>query len=315
MGMDFMSATIYSENGKIIRSPIWASLYPYRSNYLNINGLRYHYLDEGQGEPLLMVHGNPTWSFFYRSLVNAFSDRYRVIVPDHIGCGLSDKPSEIQYGYKLKNRIDDLSNLVHHLKLDRPVTLVLHDWGGMIGLAWALEHLEQVGRVIVMNTAGFFPPQGKPIPWRLKLIRSGGALMRHAVLRFNLFARAALYMAPRRPLPDSVKAGLIAPYGSPRNRLATLKFVLDIPLGPEDPSGSIVQNVQHGLIRIFQRPGLILWGAHDFVFDRDFYLEWRRRLPHVQAHWFEDAGHYLLEDIPVKIASHINDFLRNNPLK
>lgn len=300
---------------KRVRMSSFDRLYPFKSNYLNIDGMRYHYLDEGRGEPLLMVHGNPTWSFYYRSLVNAFSDGYRAIVPDHIGCGLSDTPDEIKYNYRLKSRVDNLSYLIKSLKLDRPVTLIVHDWGGMIGLAWALDHMEQVGRIIVMNTAGFFPPKGKAIPLRLKLIRSGSALMRHAVLRLNLFARAALYMAPRRPLPAEVKAGLIAPYNSPHNRLATLKFVLDIPLSPEDPSGSIVARVDHHLERIFCRPSLILWGAHDFVFDRDYFQEWRRRLPWVKTHWFDDAGHYLLEDIPGKIISHIKEFLHNNPLK
>jgi haloalkane dehalogenase len=310
-----MPGTVPSKNESIRRSPLWDALYPYRSNYLELDGLNYHYLDEGRGDPLVMVHGNPTWSFFYRSLVDAFSERYRVIVPDHMGCGLSDKPGEDRYGYRLRNRVDDLSRLIHHLKINRPVTLVVHDWGGMIGLAWALENLERVGRIVVMNTAGFFPPRSKSIPLRLRLIRSGGTLMRLAVLKLNLFARAALYMAPRRPLPPAVKAGMIAPYDSPKNRLATLKFVLDIPLRPDDPSGAIVQAVERGLGRIFARPALILWGAHDFVFDRDYYREWRRRLPHVEAHWFDDAGHYLLEDIPDKIISHIRDFLRNNPLK
>jgi cis-3-alkyl-4-acyloxetan-2-one decarboxylase len=290
-------------------------LYPFESNYIEIDGMRYHYLDEGHGEPLLMLHGNPTWSFYYRGLVNAFSDRYRVIVPDHIGCGLSDKPFESKYDYTLKNRVDNLSTLMESLKFDQPVTLVVHDWGGMIGLAWALDHLDQVGRIVVTNTAGFFPPNDKPIPNRLKLIRVGGVLMRRAVLSFNLFARAALYMAPRRPLAAEVKAGLIAPYDSPRSRLATLNFVLDIPLGPKDPSGSIVARVEHNLQRIFNRPALILWGAHDFVFDGDYYQEWRRRLPQVEAHWFEDAGHYLLEDIPDKIISHLTEFLHNNPVK
>ncbi|MGD9224827.1 MAG: alpha/beta fold hydrolase, partial [Desulfobacteraceae bacterium] len=136
----------------------YKQLYPFESHFLNINGMAYHYLDEGRGEPLLMVHGNPTWSFYYRSLVTAFSDRYRVIVPDHIGCGLSDKPGVNEYEYTLKNRVSNLSSLMDYLSLDQPVTLVVHDWGGMIGLSWALDHLNQVGRIIVMNTAGFFPP-------------------------------------------------------------------------------------------------------------------------------------------------------------
>ncbi len=293
----------------------YKSLYPFRSNYLTINGLQYHYLDEGRGEPMLMVHGNPTWSFYYRSLVKAFCPRHRVIVPDHIGCGLSHKPTADQYGFRLQNRVADLGVLMNHLKLDRPLTLIVHDWGGMIGLAWALDHLDRVGRIVILNTAGFFPPGGKRIPLRLKLIRSGGALMRQAVLRLNLFARAALYMAPFRPLPPDVKAGLIAPYNTALNRLATLKFVQDIPLSAKDPGGAIVARVDRNLERICNRPALILWGAHDFVFTRNYYRQWRRRLPMAEAHWFEDAGHYLLEDIPDRIIGHIKEFLHNHPLE
>jgi haloalkane dehalogenase len=290
-------------------------LYPFKSNFLNIDGMKYHYLDQGRGEPLLMVHGNPTWSFYYRCLVQAFSDQHRVIVPDHIGCGLSDKPGEKQYDYRLLNRVLNLTYLMDYLKLDQPVTLIVHDWGGMIGLAWALDHLDQVGRIIVMNTAGFFPPHGKSIPMRLRLIRSGSWLMRYAVLHLNIFARAALLMAPHKPLPPAVRRGLIAPYNAPSNRIATLKFVLDIPLGREDPSGPIIDRVDRHIDQIFQRPAIVLWGAHDFVFDRDYYNEWRRRLPDVECHWFDDAGHYLLEDIPDKVISHIKGFLRNHPLK
>jgi haloalkane dehalogenase len=295
--------------------PAYKHLYPFRSNFLTINGLAYHYLDEGRGEPMLMVHGNPTWSFYFRSLVNAFRDHHRVIVPDHMGCGLSQKPGADRYGYGLKDRVADLTALMDHLNLDRPVTLIVHDWGGMIGLAWALDHREWVSRIVILNTAGFFPPEGKALPLRLKLMRSSSTVMRSAVLRFNLFARAALYMAPYRRLAPEVKSGLLAPYDTPLNRLATLNFVLDIPLNRKDPSGPIVDRVDRGLKRICNRPTLVLWGAHDFVFDRDYYREWRQRLPEAEAHWFEDAGHYLLEDIPDRIIAHIREFLRKHPLE
>jgi haloalkane dehalogenase len=290
-------------------------LYPFQSNYFNCNGLKYHYIDEGHGDPILMVHGNPTWSFFFRSLINAFRSDHRVIAPDHMGCGLSDKPPGNRYDFRLQNRIDDLGALMVHLKPDRPVTLILHDWGGMIGLAWALEHLHQIGRVIVMNTAGFFPPRGKSIPKRLQLIRSGNALVEKAVLCFNLFSRAAIRMAPHRRLPPDVAAGFLAPYNSVNNRLATLKFVQDIPLSPDDPSGKIVFHVQNNLNKFKQFPMMILWGAHDFVFDKDYYREWRRRFPNASAHWLADAGHYLLEDAPDKIVPLIGEFLHSSPCK
>ncbi len=285
--------------------------YPFKSNYLTIRGLRYHYLDEGQGEPLVMLHGNPTWSFYFRRLVEKFSATYRVIVPDHIGCGLSDKPGPGQYDFRLRSRIDDLNALLAHLVPDQAVTLIVHDWGGMIGLGWAVDHLEHVRRLVIMNTAGFFPPGRKAIPWRLRLLRRPNPLMDWAVLHLNLFARAALYMAPRRSLPPAIKAGLIAPYDTPRHRLATLKFVQDIPLSPDDPSGPIVARVDRELDRITARPVLLIWGRHDFVFDRDYFDEWRRRMPKAEVHWLDEAGHYLLEDAPEKIAGLIGAFLKN----
>ncbi len=290
-------------------------LYPYRPNYLDRNGLKYHYIDEGRGDPILMVHGNPTWSFFFRSLIEAFRGDHRVVAPDHIGCGLSDKPPHDRYDFRLQSRIEDLDALMDYLHPDRPVTLILHDWGGMIGLAWALEHLHCISRLIIMNTAGFFPPQGKSIPRRLQLIRRSSALVEKAVLGFNLFSRAAIHLAPYRRLPSDVAAGLLAPYNSVNNRLATLKFVQDIPLSPNDPSGGIVSHVQKNLHKFKHIPMIILWGARDFVFDRDYFLEWRKRFPDASAHWFEDAGHYLLEDVPHKIVPLIREFLHNHPCK
>lgn len=293
----------------LINTAPFAHLYPFESNYLEIDGLDYHYLDEGAGEPMLMVHGNPTWSFYFRALVSAFSGDRRVIVPDHIGCGLSAKPPATRYPFNLQRRVEDLSALMDHLALTQPVTLVVHDWGGMIGLSWALENLQAVARIVIMNSAAFFPPHGRPLPKRLRAIRNGKALMQSMVLGLNLFARAALYMAPHRRLPTDVKAGLIAPYNSRRNRLATLEFVRQIPLSVTDPGGDIVARVDRGLRKICSRPTLILWGARDFVFDRAYFDAWRCRLPDAEAHWFEDAGHYLLEDIPEKIVGHMQRFL------
>lgn len=257
-----------------------------------------------------MLHGNPTWSFYFRNLILAFQDRYRVIVPDHMGCGLSDKPDMHQYDFSLASRVHDLSALTDHLGLDRPVTLVLHDWGGIIGLAWALDHPDQVARLVITNTSGFFPPHNGKIPRRLRVIRTPNRLFNWAVLHLNLFARAALYMAPRHPLPRKVKTGLIAPYNCPRHRLATLKFVQDIPAGPRDGStGKIVARVDQHLETICNRPTILIWGAHDFVFSRNYYDEWRRRLPQARAHWLDDAGHYLFEDQPRKVIRLIGEFL------
>ena len=108
-----------------------------------------------------MLHGNPTWSFYYRDLIDALRDSHRVIVPDHIGCGLSDKPDDSRYHYTLASRVDDLEFLLDHLGLDRDLTLVLHDWGGMIGMAYAARHPERIARLVVSNTAAFHKPANK----------------------------------------------------------------------------------------------------------------------------------------------------------
>ncbi len=289
-------------------------LYPFESHFLELDGLKYHYLDEGEGEPVVMVHGNPTWSFYYRSLVRRLREKYRVIVPDHIGCGLSDKPPLKDYGYRLKNRIDDLEALMDHLELKEKYTLVVHDWGGAIGLGWALKRPERLARVVITNTVAFFPPGSKNIPIRLWFIRNLRAIAAPAVLGLNIFAYAALYMASRKGLSKEVKAGLIAPYNSWNNRMATLKFVQDIPLQPGDPSYGSVKEVEDNLHFLKGLPMLICWGMRDFVFDPDYLAEWRRRFPEAEVHTFSDAGHYLLEDEPDRVASLVEDFLKRHQI-
>lgn len=288
-------------------------LYPFKSHYMDLDGLQYHYIDEGSGEPVVMVHGNPTWSFYYRELIKSLSGQYRTIAPDHIGCGLSDIPPPSQYNYTLQTRIDDLDHLIGTLTGSEKITLILHDWGGMIGMAYALRHPEKISRLIVLNTAAFLPPDAKKIPLRLHLIRNSGPLAAIAVLGFNLFAVGALYMASQRGLARDVKRGLTAPYNCWKNRIATLKFVQDIPLGEKDPSYMLVQQAGEQLHILSKLPVLICWGQHDFVFDSDYLAEWQRRFPDAEIHRFPDAGHYVLEDVPEKIIPLIDRFLSLHP--
>lgn len=290
------------------------SLYPYKSNYLDVNGLKYHYLDQGIGEPLLMLHGNPTWSFYFRSLINALSPEYRCIVPDHIGCGLSDKPDGKTYDYFLRSRVNDLERLVRHLDIHQQITLVLHDWGGMIGLVFALNHLERIGRLIIMNTSGFLPPNNKKIPLSLQFILKFKLLSKILVQGLNLFSLSALYMASKKGLSKDVKLGLAAPYNAWHNRIATLKFVQDIPVDERHVSYDLVRHVDQNLHRLSGIPMLFCWGKHDFVFDLSYLDEWKRRFPDAHFHTIGDAGHYALEDSPDVIILLIKEFLKRNPL-
>ncbi len=298
-------------NGKVLSTRTFAPLYAYTPHHLEVGGHALYYLDEGTGPPVLMVHGNPTWSFYYRHLVKTLSPDHRTIVPDHMGCGFSDKPDPAAYRYTLQSRVDDLDALVNHLDLNEKITLVVHDWGGMIGLAWALDHPDRIARIVITNTSGFFLPREKRFPLRLWLLKYLSPFAVPAVQAGNIFARAALYMAPRHPLSKPVKKGLIAPYNSWKNRIATLKFVQDIPLSPSDESYSLVKSVEENLHRLKNIPMMILWGRHDFVFDLSFLREWQRRFPQVPVHLFDDAGHYLFEDKPDETAALIRQFLSN----
>ena len=292
----------------------YRDLYPFRSNFLERNGLRYHFVDQGAGDAVVMVHGNPTWSFFFRRLISALAPDYRTIAPDHMGCGLSDKPDCGRYDFRLQSRLDDFSALMDHLKLER-VTLVVHDWGGMIAMAWAVANPHRVARIIITNTAGFFPPGRKRIPLRLWIVRNLHLFSRPAVLYGNLFARGAITMAPRKRLHAAVRKGLLAPYNCPQNRLATLRFVQDIPLAPGDPGFDIVDRVDRHLGTLAHIPMLILWGRHDFVFGLDYFDKWRRRFPEAENHLFDDAGHYLMEDVPERIITLVKNFLERYPIR
>ncbi|MCK5313042.1 MAG: alpha/beta fold hydrolase [Desulfobacteraceae bacterium] len=298
-------------NNKIVSTKGFKEIYPYKSNYFKNNGFDMHYIDEGRGKPLLMVHGNPTWSFYFRNVVNKFSNNYRTIVPDHIGCGFSDKPGVKDYNYTLENRVADLTRFIEHLNLKEKITLIVHDWGGMIGLAWALDNLSQIEKIIITNTFGFLRPQSKNFPLRLALIKYFTPFGVPAVLGLNIFSVGALYIAAKTKLSKEIKKGLTAPYNSWENRIATLKFVQDIPLTETDISYNIVKTVDENLYKIKDFPLLFLWGLKDFVFDKNVLNEWKKRIPKAEYHVFENSGHYIFEDKPSETLLLIEKFLNN----
>jgi len=269
-----------------------------------------HYVDEGPHDApvVLMLHGNPTWSFYWRRLISALRPSHRVIAPDHIGCGKSDKPGDDTYSYRLAERVEDIEALVEQLGL-RDITLAMHDWGGMIGMGWAHRHPDLVARLLVLNTAAFPMPSTKRLPASLWLARDtkAGALL---VRGFNAFARGATRLAVTRVrLPKEVRDGLCAPYDSWDHRRAVLRFVQDIPLGEGDPSYSLVREVGEHLHQFNDRPVLICWGDRDFVFDEHFLRVWKSALPDAEVHQFPDCGHYVLEDAPAEIEGLVRRFL------
>jgi len=286
-------------------------LYPFEPHWLTLpSGHRMHYVDEGPRDApvVLMLHGNPTWSFYWRRLISALRLSHRVIAPDHIGCGKSDKPGDDTYSYRLAQRVEDIEALVGQLGL-QDITLAIHDWGGMIGMGWAHRHPDLVARLVVLNTAAFPMPSTKRLPaslWLARDTKAGAFLVRG----FNAFARGATRLAVTRVrLPKAVRDGLCAPYDSWDHRRAVLRFVQDIPLKETDPSFSIVREVGEHLHQFNDRPVLICWGDRDFVFDDHFLRVWKSALPDAEVHQFPDCGHYVLEDAPEEIEQLVLSFL------
>jgi len=280
--------------------------------FVHPDGLAQSYLDEGprDGEVVVMLHGNPSWSYYWRKLVLGLRDRYRCIVPDHIGMGLSDKPADDRYAYTLQSRIRDLDRLLEGAGVTGPVTLAVHDWGGMIGFGWALAKSERVRRLVVLNTGSFPLPATKPLPWQIRLGRTGlgGALIRG----FNAFAAGAARDGVVTPMPADVRRAYEAPYDSWAHRIATLRFVQDIPLAPGDRAWSLVAAAGEKLPQYADRPVFLGWGLRDFVFDRHFLAGFRTALPDAEQHVFADAGHYVLEDKADVLVPAIRKFLDEN---
>jgi haloalkane dehalogenase len=281
---------------------------------LDLGGLRYHYIDEGDGDPVVMVHGNPLWSFYYRRLIEELSPDHRVIVPDHIGCGLSDKPGDDVYEYTLERRISDLETLLNRLGLDAGVTLVVHDWGGAIGFGYAAKYPERIARLVVLNTAAFHKPKSKAFPWPLWFCRDT-PLGTWFVRGLNGFCLGTAAVGCKiRPMPKDVRAAYLSPYDSWDHRIAIHHFVRDIPLKPGDRSYDVVSFIEGRLDRFADTPMMIAWGLRDFVFDRHFLAEWERRFPSAEVHRFEKAGHCVLEDLGDEISSLVRAFLAAHPL-
>ena len=275
---------------------------------MDVGSSKLHYLDEGEGMPVLMVHGNPSWSFYYRNVVQALKSTRRCIVPDHIGCGLSDKPADDEYHYTLQSRIDDLTRLLDEQVPEGQLDLIVHDWGGAIGMGWAVQNPERVRRIVLLNTGAFRNPGGQKLPFTLWLVRNTpiGAFL---VRGLNAFSAGATQMAVINKMPAAVKKAYTAPYNNWRNRVATLRFVQDIPLNEGDDAYSAIRQIEDGLERLMDKEILICWGDQDFVFDETFLAEWERRFPDADVHRFPAAGHYILEDAGDEVVSRIETFL------
>jgi cis-3-alkyl-4-acyloxetan-2-one decarboxylase len=294
-----------------LESAEWRTLYPFQSNWLDVPAGRIHYLDErpeladpGSYEStLLFVHGNPTWSFHWRQLIETLRPKYRCVAPDHLGSGLSAKPEvELQ----LFDHIDNLALLIRQLDL-KNVTLVAQDWGGAIGLGAMLREPERLERIILFNTGAFTP---RYIPWRIRACRLP-VVGRWAVQGANLFSRAALRMtlARRKRLDPLIAAAYLSPYNSWANRRAVYGFVHDIPSGPNHPTWATLNDIEQRLPTLSDRPALLVWGMRDWCFRPDCLERFIAAWPQAEVHRLADVGHWVLEDAPEEALATVERFL------
>ena len=290
--------------------PEWlARLYPFSpKGFVTQSGARMSYVDEGPraNEAVLMLHGNPTWSFFYRDLIKQLSPKIRCIAPDHIGMGLSEKPED--YNYSLETRISDVQALVSSLGLTK-VHLVVHDWGGAIGFGLATRAPDLIDRITILNTAAFVSSE---IPFRISLCRLpwiGDWLVRG----LNGFAHPAIWMSMhRRRLSPDESRGFLFPYKSWRDRVAVSAFVKDIPLEADHLSRRTLAAIEAGLPKLSSHPMLVVWGMKDFCFNEKFLARWRQIYQGIEVHELNDVGHYVLDDGGASVREKIcNFFLRD----
>jgi haloalkane dehalogenase len=280
--------------------PAWVpeDLYPFRSHYADVAGARVHYLDEGSGPPLLLLHGNPTWSFLYRDIVAGLRDRYRCIAVDYPGFGLSSPAAG--YGFTPAEHAAVLEQLVLQLDLSQ-LTMMVQDWGGPIGFAVATRHPERFTAFVIGNTWAW--PKSDPGTQLFSRLL-GGPIGRRLILNRNVFVERILPGGVRRTtLPDAVMNAYRGPFPTPASRRPMAVMPQQI-LG----SRPFLAEIEAGLPRLRDRPALIVWPTKDVAFGDRERRRWEEIFPDHRTVALEGAGHYIQEDAAPEIVNAIGDW-------
>lgn len=280
------------------------------------DGVQIHYVDEGprDGEPIVMLHGNPTWSYLYRRFVSAFADAgYRAVAHDQMGFGRSEKPPR-ESEYRIDRQARHFGELMDHLRLDG-ITLIFSDFGGPVGLGWAVDHPERIRRLVVFNSyTGWIPP-GQKMPGVFKLIRgrtTGPLIVKrlHFYVRGMLFKKGIMHMDRIGP---NERAAYFAPHPSAADRAGLLEYARLIPWDDGNPTLELGQHVEDTIDGLLDKDALICWPMKDIAFPDEALQQWRDRFPNAEVHEIPDAGHFVQEDAHERLIPWILDFLRRTP--
>jgi haloalkane dehalogenase len=272
----------------------------FEPRYVDQDGLRLHYVDEGAGDPVLLLHGEPTWAYLYRKLIPPLAATARVVAPDYPGFGRSDKPVERGwYSYDAHYRA--MERLAQELDL-AALTVVVQDWGGPIGLRLAVEHPQRVDRLVILNTgvgAGRAPSDAW-LRFRAMVRRVGTDFQAGRLVRISC----------ARPLADEVEAAYDAPFPTPESKTGALMFPELVPTEPDHPSAAAMLAVRERLRR-WEKPTLVLFSDSDPVFSPRVAERLSELIPGaLPAETVADAGHFLQEDAGEEVAARIVEFLR-----
>jgi haloalkane dehalogenase len=275
--------------------------YPFESHFLDLEMGRMHYLDEGAGPPLVMVHGNPTWSFLYRRLIRQLSPEFRCVALDHIGFGLSDKPGG--WSYLPADHAQNLSVLIDSLEL-REVTLIVQDWGGPIGLSYAINHPENISRIVIMNT--WMWPVDHDWYYIAFSKFTGGAVGRFLIRRYNFFARVIMRQSygEAQRLTHRIHQHYLKPLEVPEQRKGCWVFPGQI-LGATEWLGELW--AKRSLLA--DKPKLIAWGMKDIAFREKELNTWIAAFPDSRVIRLADVGHYVQEEAGDELGQAVRTFL------
>ena len=273
-------------------------LFPFESRWFDSAVGPVHYIDEGVGDPILFLHGNPTWSFLYRGLVIRLKKKFRCIALDYPGFGLSVRPEN--YGYTPAEHADVVSALVRHLDLTK-VTIMGQDWGGPIGMRVALDNVPRL-RALVMGNTWYWPLDA----WHLKTFAyvMSSAPMQTQILRRNFFVEKVMPLAVKHPLAEEVMHHYREALPTPKSRIGVAEFPRQL-MEASLWLGDLADEVRETLANV---PLLLTWGIDDFAFPRHFMERFRDDFRLVTTHRL-DAKHYIQEDAPSEIAEAIEGFL------
>lgn len=284
--------------------------YPFEDRFEEIDGVRLHYVDEGVGPPILMVHGQPTWSYLYRKMIPPLvAAGYRCIAPDLMGFGLSDKPSD-ESEYTLRRHVFLVTGLAEKLELV-DLTVVVQDWGGPIGLRYAIEHQTNLHALVILNTL----VRPIKVPWLFKVIFLSGSFSSFLVRRFDLLRMMSFSgsLAFKRPLDRRAKEQYKLPHPTSKSRAGIAAFPKMIPTNPGHPNFEYISDIDRTLQK-WDIPVLVMFSDKDMVFKVAEGQRIADMVPNGRFQLVRDAGHYLQEDAGEEIAERIVTFLKDDAM-